>query len=263
LTRLLRKFLIGFSLLASCDLARAGAALWPAYSGQIISGFTLDDSTSAFDAKGHLSSAAGWRKSELTSFLEYGASDNVTLVAGLALGSISASSPSRRAVAFEPTELGARVGLWSSANQVLSAQATLRTPTIPTRSGALFVDGPDMGADARLLYSTSFHLLGMATFAEIQFGYRLNGDAWRGETHADITLGLRPWDRILVLLQSFGRRSPTVAGSPKIEFDDKAQLSLVYDISTKWSAQVGGFMTVAGVNAPQERGGVLALWRRF
>lgn len=258
-----QKLLILMSLLAWCPCARAGAALWPANTGQVIETFTIDESTSAFNASGHLGSVDSWAKSELTSFLEYGATDNVTLVADATLGRVETGSPSAAHIALEPTEFGARVGVWTSASQVLSVQATLRTPTAPAPSGALFADGDSFGADARLLYSYSFDLFGVNGFSEIQAGYRLNGDQWNGEGHADFTLGLRPAERVLILLQSFGTLSRALPYNPKLEVDDKAQLSLVYDMNSKWSAQMGGFITIAGLNARQERGGILAVWRRF
>jgi hypothetical protein len=39
--------------------------------------------------------------------------------------------------------------------------------------------------------------------------------------------------------------------------------SVVFDISRQWSVQIGGFMTVAGINAGRELGPLAALWYRF
>jgi hypothetical protein len=43
----------------------------------------------------------------------------------------------------------------------------------------------------------------------------------------------------------------------------KLQPSLVYDIAPQWSVQIGGFLTVAGVNAGRELGPTAGVWYRF
>jgi hypothetical protein len=43
----------------------------------------------------------------------------------------------------------------------------------------------------------------------------------------------------------------------------KLQPSLVYDIAPQWSMQIGGFLTVAGINAGRELGPTAGVWYRF
>jgi hypothetical protein len=74
--------------------------------------------------------------------------------------------------------------------------------------------------------------------------------------------GLRPLPRLLVMLQSF---TSIVNGS--LEFGHvswtKLQPSLVYELTPKWSVQIGGFVTVAGINAGRELGPTAGVWYRF
>ena len=43
----------------------------------------------------------------------------------------------------------------------------------------------------------------------------------------------------------------------------KLQPSLVYDIAPQWSVQIGGFITIAGINAGRELGPTAGVWYRF
>lgn len=259
--RLRRELFTVIIFFALRDSGRAGAALWPANTGQVIESLSVASSARSSNQKSDL--LASWRKTELASLVEYGATDRITLVADATFGALATGVPTSRHVALEPSELGARVGLWSSATDVFSAQATLRTPTLPAHSGSLFAGGPSLGADARLLYAHSFDLRAMTGFFEVQAGYRLNGDGWRGVAHLDLTLGFRPRERFLILLQSFGRLSQDTTLLRRLATDDKAQVSLVYDISARWSAQIGAFMSIVGSKDDRQRGALLGIWRRF
>ncbi|MEJ0094820.1 MAG: hypothetical protein WDN46_15760 [Methylocella sp.] len=94
-------------------------------------------------------------------------------------------------------------------------------------------------------------------------GYRFYGQNQPGEWHVDLTLGLRPTPRLLALLQSFSTIS-SGEGRGFIQSSwHKLQTSLVYELSPAWSAQLGAFLTVVGVNAGREFGPLGALWYRF
>jgi hypothetical protein len=43
----------------------------------------------------------------------------------------------------------------------------------------------------------------------------------------------------------------------------KLQPSIVFDIAKNWSVQIGGFVTVSGINAGRELGPAVGLWYRF
>jgi len=44
---------------------------------------------------------------------------------------------------------------------------------------------------------------------------------------------------------------------------DQVQPSFVYNLNPQWSIQIGGFLTVAGVNAGRELGPMLGIWYKF
>lgn len=102
-----------------------------------------------------------------------------------------------------------------------------------------------------------------AAFADAAGGYRFYAQSQPGEWRLDLSLGVRPAPPLLVLIQSFGSlQTDKSAAFPRSSWD-KLQGSFVYDFTPVWSAQIGAFMTVAGVNAGRELGPIAALWYRF
>lgn len=101
-------------------------------------------------------------------------------------------------------------------------------------------------------------------FAEIQGGYRFGLDGRSDAFRADLTLGIRPQARWLLLAQSF---NTLAVDRPDATFaeptEHKLQLSAVYDVNRHLSLQVGGFATLAGRDALRERALVTAVWLRF
>jgi hypothetical protein len=66
---------------AGTEGARGGAWLMPPGDGQVIVDTFFSDSTQAFDAQGHLIPVPAYRKFELGTYIEYGLTNWLTLVA--------------------------------------------------------------------------------------------------------------------------------------------------------------------------------------
>lgn len=79
-----------------------------------------------------------------------------------------------------------------------------------------------------------------------------------------LTFGLRPLPRWLLLAQSFNTVELDGAGplSGRTRWH-KVQLSAAYDLSERWSAQIGLLSSIPDVSAVPERGLVFGLWHRF
>ena len=126
----------------------------------------------------------------------------------------------------------------------------------------LVMHGSDF--DLRLLGGKNIALAALPGFVDVSFGFRARGGRAPNEGPADLSLGLYLWPKLMLLAQNFNVVStPSHDPSHPRWAQSKAQLSLVYSLSAEWRAQVGGFTTLAGVNAYREYGAVLALWRRF
>jgi protein XagA len=105
---------------------------------------------------------------------------------------------------------------------------------------------------------------GWPAFVDVQFAQRFRMGEPPNEFRADLTLGLQPQERWLLLIQSFNVISEG-AGSfstPSYSYS-KIQLSAVYALTHSLSLQFGGYTTYMGRNALQENGLVLSAWYRF
>ena len=68
--------------------------------------------------------------------------------------------------------------------------------------------------------------------------------------------------RLLLLAQSFSAFAPGAQASGGYAAQ-KFELSGIYDLNRDWSLQIGAIAAPTGVNAPDEKGVLAALWRRF
>ncbi len=254
----------GLIVAARQGQAFAGAWLMLPGDGQIIASTAFSGSTRAFDAQGRLIPVPSYDKFELGAYIEYGLTDWLTLIASPAYDSIKQPPP---AVSYEgpgESEIGARIGLYHSEAWAVSVEAGLRTPGASLNDAlAPFQPRRAGSVDFRALVGRNFEIAGMPGFAEAQAGYRFYAQNQPGEFRIDLTLGLRPAPQCLALLQSFSSISNGSGGGFKHSSWHKLQPSLVYDLSPQWSLQLGGFVTVAGVNAGRELGPLAGVWYRF
>lgn len=274
-----------FIYLLSAATARAGAWLYPEGHGQLILTTAFADARDAFDASGRLVRTPSYRKFETRLYLEHGVTDWLSFVAeGSAMrfqgGGESARLrqldaliaeaksglpfvlPAETGIRFQGLGLGAagaRMKLFTHAQYVFSLEASLRAASSEAR------DFLDMRAatqfDARLLMGRSFSLFGFTGFLDTQIGYRTggqNGD----EIRVDLTAGVRPIARLMLMAQSFSAVAPRGGLSTHMAAQ-KFQLSAVYDVMPAVSAQIGAVAALSGVNSPPERGLICAVWWRY
>ncbi|MEW5424565.1 hypothetical protein [Amorphus sp. 3PC139-8] len=217
----------------------------------ITTGFT--GSANAYDADGRLQPIPDYRKFELRAHVEYGITPWLTGVLKTE-GRLESQSDTERSFAGA----GGRIRLAHTDRMVMSAQAIAYTPGLD--DSGLWLDGEPAAFDARLLIGRSFSLFGRPGFVDAQAGYRVTeGDA-ADEVHIDLTLGLKPTPRWMLLAQSFSTIS--VGSGPSYRYD-KLQASVVRWIRDGIGLEVGLTGTIAGVSALQERGAFASLWYEF
>lgn len=267
----------------SARSAQAGAWLFPKGSGQFILSTGFASARNAYDATGRLVATPPYRKLEARVYLEHGVTDWLTfigeadamsfrgapapydvleLLIAEAKADLPLYAPPPRGVKYEGLGLGAagaRVRLFEAGDYVFSIEGKLRGASPQARR---FLDMRDpVQVDARFLMGRSFSLFGMAGFLDTQLGYRSAGQAG-DEIRMDLTAGLRPLDRLLLMAQSFSAIAPRGRLAPAVA-QQKFQLSAVYDLAPSLSLQVGGVAAPGGVNAPAERGVSTAIWWRY
>ena len=262
------------STLAGCGFARAGAFLQEEGKTQIIVTSTFDGSDHTFDASGKLLPLAQYRKFEMVTYAEYGATDWLTLIfapsSSQSTGSVGVASARGAAGSvdlvetadrYARIEAGGRFRVWRNDHSIVSFQATFRAPYAVNRSLPPGLRREVNEFDARALYGYSFEFWERNGFISAEFGYRLRAgaaDEWR----ADFTLGYRVMPQLLLLAQNFNSFARAAAPAPNLR-SHKLQVSAVYDLTGTWSIQGGVYATVLGVNVRRERGVLGGLWRKF
>jgi protein XagA len=242
--------------------ALAGAWTLPVGEGQAIAVATFERGNRLFDAGGRVVPIRGYRKFELPLFLEYGATERLTLVASPSLLAVAAGSePTYRGPGY--ADLGARVRLWSEGAHVVSLQAIARLPGARDAADPAQWGWTDPETDIRALWGHGFEIFSRPAFVNAEAAYRIRAGAPADEIRIDLTFGLRPAPRWLVLVQSFSTISVGEAGRPfEPTRSHKMSLALAYSIGA-WTFQVGAIATIAGQNALQERGFITGVWYRF
>ncbi len=183
------------------------------------------------------------------------------MVAAPAIDRVRQSAPARVSYGPGDSAAGARVRLYEANGLVLSAQGMIFAPGVsfngpvePRRAGSLELRG---------LAGYGFALASKPAFASAEAGYRFFARGQPGAWRVDFAFGVRPFERVMILAQSFISLQTQSAKNFPRSLWQKAQLSLVYEFAPGWSAQIGGFMTVWGANTGRELGPLVAVWRRF
>lgn len=247
---------------AGFEAAWGSAWLMPPGDGQLITYSAFSESTRAFDANGKLIPVPDYRKFELGTYLEYGVTDWLTVVAAPAYDRVSTPTPGQSYNGLGESEIAGRVRLYRSDTTVVSFEAGFRTPGPSFESQGPFEVRRAASFDLRGLLGHNFVVAGIEGFIDIEAGYRFYTRNQPGEFRLDLTGGLRPLPRLLVLMQSFTSLSYGTSQFPHVSWT-KLQPSLVYDIAAQWSLQLGAFLTVAGINAGREIGPIVGVWYRF
>jgi hypothetical protein len=257
--------LFGLCLAVSPSAAFAGAWTMEAGKGQAIVTGTLSAADAAFNSSGSTQPIPRYRKFELQGLIEYGATDRLTLMAAPGLQHVDIAGPAeaqRTGLGF--SEFGARYLLLQGDSWVFSGQTTLRVPGTFQKANPAAVGYTDTEADVRGLLGYSFAIGAVPAFIDLQLAQRFRFGAPPSEFRADLTFGIRPLPQWLLLAQLFNVVSEGGGEPGFVSYDySKLQLSVVYDLNPQWSVQFGGFTTVAGHNALQEKGIILGTWYRF
>lgn len=253
---------------ALCVGAGAGVALagpWTLPEGQGLAIATLLGSQAdhRFDAAGALGPMPRFRKAEIQVLAEYGITDRFTLRGRTEARALRFEDrPSADDTGLGFTEIGLRTRLLQRGPLVLSAEGNLRGAQARAVEGPGADGGFRFEAEARGLAGYGFQLRGRDAFAAGELAYRFRASR-PDELRLDLTLGVRPVPRTLLLAQVFSTFAVMGEDGVPAGSDHKLQLSAVRDVTPAVSLQFGGFATVAARERLAERGLLLALWRRF
>jgi hypothetical protein len=245
--------------------AFAGAWTLDAGTGQAIVTATPSQANKAFDGSGNMQSIPRYSKAEVQALFEYGATDAFTVMFSPSLQHIDIASPfeaGRTGLGY--TDIGGRMRLLQANSWVFSVQSTLRVPGTFEKSNPAAIGYTDFQLDVRGLLGYSFDADGWPAFVDIQAGQRFRSAGAPDEFRADITFGVYPYARWLLLAQSFNVTSEGAGNGRNASYGYyKFQLSAAYAVTPSLSLQFGGFSTYWGRNALQENGLVLGASYKF
>lgn len=233
-----------------------GAWTLEAGRGLVISSVSASRTEARFTSERERADAPLFRKAEIQVLAEYGITDRFTL---RGKGSVEqwrqdgAEPPDHRG--FGVQEIGGRFRLIERGGFVASTEASLRSTREDGERG--------LEGEARLLGGYGFEIAGRASFVDAQLGYRLRPEAG-DEIVVDLTFGIRPFDRTLLLFQSFSTVAAGLGETGRPLHDrHEVEASVVFDLSETMSLQAGLGRTLIGSDASVEESVFGALWLRF
>lgn len=248
-------------------LQPASASPWGREPGEIF----LSARTDHFSASGPATDPSALRpvrfeRFETNNYAEAGIGFGVTLGGKAVYGTstfddgISVFS----ANGFSEIEGFGQLQLHRSARHVVSARLAGAAPT-RFQTGArpgLINDGADI--EARLLYGRTLTRSPVKLFVAAEAGYRRRFGSGADQVRGDFLLGVEPTKRLLGLaelftVKSLGRASPGGADYDLL----KAQPSLAWRFTRRWSLQAGATFEVAGRNLLLGDTYFVGLWTEF
>ena len=204
-------------------------------------------------------------KVEAEAYVEYGLTDEFTIFGQTGLERYALSSPTPNTYkGLDYSDIGVRAKLWSTGDWVFSGEAALfvpgaRNPSAPAQSG-----NTGKAGEGRLLAGYGFSVAGLPAFLDAEGSYRIRTAGPPNEWHADLTVGLKPTPGVMLMLQDFTTISTF---STSREFpawrSSILQASVVIDLDSRWSLQIAAFTSVLAIKTNTERGGAIAVWRKF
>ncbi|WAP67341.1 hypothetical protein [Jiella pelagia] len=253
-------WLLCLVLAASPKDAGAGAWTLAEGSGEVIATGLSSTADEAFGSAGAAPTQAAFMKGSASLFVQHGWTDRLTVFAKVEAGREADDASGYARSGLSEFLAGARLRLFSKGGFVASASLSGR---VADDAG----EGIELGGtriEPRLAVGYGYELFGLPAFveAEASYGWRVAGGGF-DEAKLDLTAGLRPFERWLVLAQSFSTFGLGGPAESEPYSYHKLQGSLVYDIAEHWSLQTGVFGTIAGDNALKERGVVSAIWYRY
>lgn len=247
--------------------AHAGA--WPQAPGaiQVIVPFTTTRATETYDDKGNSARRNRYTKQELAPYVEYGFTQDVTLIGSLALthektswlgSTLSDSSVSR-------IEGGARFALGAWQDTFFSIQPIVAWHGAASTSDAFASRRGDIDGELDLTVGRNFRWLGMDGFTDNLIGVRVRPAGRPSEMKANLTIGVRPSKRTMLMLKSESYASFSGGGgtAPSPLQSSKLGLSFVRELDRTVSMEIVAMTSVSGRNTIKERSLGFALWYRF
>lgn len=245
--------------MAACICSPAAAGAWPVPPGEALAilKYERSEADSAFEPDGLQTPMPARTDETVSLYVERGVTRRLTLQGKL--GWTRGEDPFVAYSGRGPVELGLRYAVLQGRRSVVSLYLGGVLAGEGRNAGYAAPGAGDADLEARVLAGRSLTLAGRPAFAELQAA-RLDRSGLPDESRLDLTLGLEPSRRWLVLAQVYaGQADAGPAGAPRWV---KLEISAVRRLGD-WRLQTGWRQAVAGRSTPVEAGPVVAFWRSF
>ena len=243
----------------------AGAFLQPEGHGQIILDKLSAKAKASASASPEAVPLSSWAKREWAAAFEFGATDWATITARGSWDALAWRScicaPVESARGVGAGALGTRLALWQVPNWTASFEIERSWAGTGARQ---WTGAPDSVASTglRLQSGYNFAWFEKTGFVEAAVGTRFLASPFAAEQQIDLTFGVRPVPKVLLLAQEFVRWAPP-GGPLPARFSSKMQFSTVYFRNSRYAVHVGIYDTIRARGIAPERGIVTGIWYRF
>jgi hypothetical protein len=249
----------------------ASSGGWPLAAGTgeiIITGSRLT-AGERYDSDGNKRWTSRYTKYEVTPYVEYGLSDDLTLIGEAAWRRETTDffGTTFEDKGFSRLKAGARyaIGTWQETLFSIQPLVTLHLDDAgddpaATKSG-------DIDAELGLVLARNETVFGMKIFSVQEFAWRYRDAGRPDQFRADITFGGKPLPGTMLLLKSLNTASATSTSTGELYRSSKLAISLVHDlpahIAPGMALEAGMERTIAGRSAIDDTTWRIALWHRF
>jgi len=252
--------------------AQAGAWNMPKGEGQAISMATYSIADTSFRDSDQIDPAVDFTKTENRLFFEHGLTEKITLVGNIAYQTIGFASADSAINydGFDKTELGLRYQVKRREGLAVALQASYVVGGGP-RESILDIEGRKDVLELRGLWGQSFDFGDKTNnkwvgFFDAHIAARARSTEQLEDWRADLTLGLKPNEKIIFMMQGFHIDRLAFSGQgftvPR-QAQSKAQISAVFEIKTNRLLQFSYLETLAGRNIVKEKAVTVGLWQRY
>lgn len=256
---------------ASLFATQARAGGWPAApgTGEIITSFTWLSADERYEADGSKRPTSRYTKVEIAPYAEYGLTRNLTLIGEAAYTGEKTDYYGEEHSNMDISRLkaGARLALGSWEETLFSVQPLMTLHLMRTGDDPAATASGDIDAELALVMARNETLSGLDVFSVQEVGYRYRDRNRPDAVRADVTLGIKPWPRIMLLVKSLNTVALKQTSNGESYQSGKLAFSAVYalpdHLAPGWSAEAGVERTIIGRSTVDETVGRFALWYRF
>lgn len=243
--------------------AQGLAGAWPQEIGhiQVISRAELARATQAYDAQGNRGvELVGWEEKSVSVFIDYGLTERISLSGKINFQDYHTEWDSFSGLGS--VEIGARYNFLRTEKTVLSLGISAEGLGQGRRNA--FEDGRPDSTDIELrgYLGRNFTFRGIPSFVDIQLARRMrshDADQWRG----DVTLGLKPNEKWMVLAQVFDGRTDIEDNFQAVWVNGELSVVRAFGPENDLNLQLSARQTLYGKNVPEVSGAALSLWKAF